>query len=83
VLEHRLLVLRIVVLRVLGDIAELTGDADALGDMPAALDTERLELVLERLVALGGENDVPQGSLLNLRLRRGWPRRNAPRGRAS
>ena len=35
VLEHRLLVLRVVVLGVLGDVAELTRDADAVGDLAA------------------------------------------------
>ena len=35
VLEHRLLVLRVVVLGVLGDLAELTGDANAVGDLAA------------------------------------------------
>jgi hypothetical protein len=37
VLEHRLLVLRVVVLGVLGDVAELARDADALRDLAALL----------------------------------------------
>jgi hypothetical protein len=61
VLEHRLLVLRVVVLGVLGDVAELAGDADALGDVATTLAAEGVELGLERFVALGGENDVSQG----------------------
>jgi hypothetical protein len=69
VLEHRLLVLGVVVLGVLGDVTELAGDADPLGDVPASFAAQLVELSLERLVALGGENDFPQGSLL-LRLRR-------------
>ena len=63
-IEHRLLVLGVVVLGVLGDVAELAGDADPLGDVPAAFAAQLIELVLERLVARGGENDVPQGCLL-------------------
>ena len=37
VLEHHLLVLRVVVLRVLGDLAELAGSGDAFRDLAAAL----------------------------------------------
>ena len=45
-LEHRLLVLGVVVLGVLGDVAELAGLLDALGDLAALLGGEQLELVL-------------------------------------
>ena len=40
VLEHGLLVLRVVVLGVLGDVAELAGDADPLGDLAASIAAE-------------------------------------------
>src|SRR5206468_2517373 len=56
-LEVGLLVLRGVVLRVLGDVAELASDADPLRDFPAAIVREVLNLVLELLEALGREND--------------------------
>ena len=52
VLEHRLLVLRVVVLGVLGDVAELAGNADPLGDLAALLGLEILDLLPELLVAL-------------------------------
>ena len=57
VLEHRLLVLGVVVLRVLGDVPELARDADAVCDFAAPLGRERVDLLLELLVALGREND--------------------------
>ncbi len=56
VLEHRLLVLRVVVLGVLGDVAELARDADAIRHFPPLLGREVLDLVLQLLVALGGED---------------------------
>ena len=59
-LEHRLLVLRVVVLGVLGDVAELARDADPLGDLAALLGREVLDLLLELLVALGREDDFLQ-----------------------
>src|SRR5262245_30932491 len=58
VLEHHLLVLRVVVFRVLGDLAELAGRGDALCDLPAALGTEVVELSLQLLEALGSEDHV-------------------------
>ena len=61
VLEHRLLVLRVVVLRVLGDIAELAGDADALGDLAALVARAGTSIsCLELLVALRCEDDFLQ-----------------------
>ena len=60
VLEHRLLVLRVVVLGVLGDLAELAGDANAVGDLAALLGAQHLELLRELLVALGGEEHFLQ-----------------------
>ena len=56
-LEHRLLVLRVVVLRVLGDVAELARVADTIGDLPPLLGREVLDLVLELRVSLFGEDD--------------------------
>ena len=46
VLEHRLLVLRVVVLGVLGDVAELARDADAVGDLAALVGRQELDLCL-------------------------------------
>ncbi len=60
VLAHGLLVLRVVVLRVLGDVAELASRADPVGDLPAPVGPKRLQLLLEGLIALGGEDHVLQ-----------------------
>jgi hypothetical protein len=60
VLEHRLLVLRVVVLGVLGDVAELARNADALGDLAALVGSQQLELLRQLLVALGGEEHFLQ-----------------------
>ena len=60
VLEHRLLVLRVVVLGVLGDVAELARDADAVGDLPTLVGSQQLELLRQVLVALGGEEHFLQ-----------------------
>jgi len=57
-LEHRLLVLGVVVLGVLRDVAELARLLDASGYLAAALSREVLELGLEIGQAFGGENDV-------------------------
>jgi hypothetical protein len=64
VLEHRLLVLGVVVLGVLGDVAELAGDPDPLRDLAALLGLQVLDLLLELLVPLCGEDDFLQGGLL-------------------
>ena len=58
VLEQRLLVLGVVVLGVLGDVAELARLADAVGHLAALVDLELLDLLLELLVAVWGEDDV-------------------------
>jgi len=65
VLEHRLLVLGIVVLGVLGDIPELPGNPNPLRDFAALLGLEQLDLLLELLVALAGENYFLQSGLLS------------------
>src|SRR4051812_24935319 len=57
-LEHRLLVLGVVVLRVLHDVAELACFLDALGDLAALLGRQVLELVLELVETFLGEDDV-------------------------
>ena len=57
-LEHRLLVLGVVVLGVLRDVAELARFLDALRDLTTAGDGEVLDLLLELLESLGGEDDV-------------------------
>ena len=51
-LEHRLLVLGVVVLGVLGDVAELARNADPLRDLAALFGLEVLDLLPELLVAL-------------------------------
>ena len=61
-LEHRLLVLGVVVLRVLGDVAELAGDPDTIGDLAPLHSREALDLLLELLVAFLSENDVLHGT---------------------
>ena len=58
VLEHRLLVLRVVVLGVLRDVAELARLADAVGDVATAFGRKGLELLLELLEPLGRQDDV-------------------------
>src|SRR5207248_8484421 len=63
-LEHGLLVLGVVVLRVLGDVAELARLLDALGDLAALLVLKELELVLELVEAFRGEDGL---------LRHGFP----------
>src|SRR6185503_6208890 len=60
VLEQRLLVLGVVVLGVLGDVAELAGDADAVGHLATLVVREVLDLLLQLLVAFGSEDDVLQ-----------------------
>jgi hypothetical protein len=57
VLEHRLLVLRIVVLGVLGDVAEFARLLDALGNLAPLHGREVLDLFLELVVPFGREND--------------------------
>src|SRR5439155_3938062 len=59
-LEMGLLVLRRVVLGVLGDVAELARDADALRDVAALFGRQVLDLLLELLVPVGRENDFLQ-----------------------
>src|SRR4029079_15033277 len=60
-LDHRLLVLRVVVLRVLGDVAELAGMRDALRDLAALVGAQGVELLLEAVETLGGEQYVLHG----------------------
>ena len=62
VLEHRLLVLRVVVLGVLGDVAELARDADPLRDLAALVGLQEVDLLLQLLVALGREDDFLQNA---------------------
>src|SRR5204862_1305752 len=57
-LEHRLLVLGVVVLGVLRDVAELASLLDALGHVAAPVAGQLLELILELLEAFWGEDDV-------------------------
>src|SRR6266536_2506962 len=62
VLQQGLLVLRVVVLGVLGDIPEFTRHADAIRDLAALVVGEILDLLLQLLVAFWGENDVLQAA---------------------
>jgi len=56
-LDEGLLVLRVVVLRVLGDVPELARDPDALGDLTTLFGREVVDLLLQLLVTLFGEDD--------------------------
>ena len=60
VLEQHLLVLRVVVFRVLRDVAELTRDADAVGNLAALVVRQVLDLLLQLLVAFWSEDYVLQ-----------------------
>src|SRR5579862_1800596 len=80
-LEMGLFVLRGVVLGVLGDVAELTRDADPVGDLATPIVRQVLDLVLELLEALGRENDFLQLVLLRPRGKRNG-RWQAPPGGA-
>src|SRR5262245_61175548 len=64
VLEHRLLVLGVVVLGVLGDVSELACDPDAIGDLAPLLGREVVDLFLQLLVTLGGEDHFFHRGLL-------------------
>ena len=57
VLEHRLLVLRRVVLGVLREVAELARLFDGLRNLATALGGEVVETLLELAIPLGGEDD--------------------------
>ncbi len=57
-LEHALLVFRVVVLGVLGDVAELARHLDALAHLGALLGFQIMQLLFELLLALGGKNVV-------------------------
>src|SRR5215210_7087564 len=54
-LQHRLLVLRVVVLGVLRDVPELTRRLDAVRNLPALVVLQVLELLLELLETLRGD----------------------------
>ena len=76
VLEHHLLVLRVVVLGVLGDLAERAGGRDPLRDLPALLSAKALELALQLLVALGCEDHILHQMPSETRWRGPRPRQN-------
>ncbi len=61
-LEHRLLVLGVVVFGVFGDVPELAGNTNPLGNLAALLGLEIIDLLPELLVALGGEYDFLQST---------------------
>jgi len=69
VLEHRLLVLRVVVLGVLGDLAELACDPDPVGDLPPTVGPQDLELQRQLLIALGSEEHFFQDRASRVRRR--------------
>jgi len=60
VLEQRLLVLRVVVLGVLGDVAELARGLDPVRDLAALVVREILDLLLKLLLAFRSKDDVLQ-----------------------
>ena len=62
-LEHRLLVLGVVVFGVLGDVAELAGLLDPLGDLPPLVVLEVLELFLELLEPIWGDQSLASHSV--------------------
>src|SRR5262249_13164891 len=70
VLQERLVVLRVVVLGVLGDVAELARDADPVGDLAPLLGPQVLELLCELRIPVPGKDDFLQDRLLLQRLRR-------------
>jgi hypothetical protein len=82
VLEHRLLVLRVVVLGVLCDVTELARSPDPLGDLPPTVGTQRVQLELEGLVALRGEDLVLQRMTSGVVATNENEAPLAPRGRA-
>src|SRR5262249_13307093 len=57
-LEQRLLVLGVVVLGVLGNVAELTRDSDAVGYLAPLVVRQVLDLLLELFVPLWSKDDV-------------------------
>jgi hypothetical protein len=69
VLEQGLLVLGVVVLRVLGDVAEVPRDADAIRDLAALLGGEILDLFLQLLVTLRSEDHFLHRFLLRKKTR--------------
>ena len=69
VLEHHLLVLRVVVLGVLRDLAELARSRDALRDLPAPRGPQHVELARQLLVALGSEDHILHKTPPETRLR--------------
>ena len=73
-LEQRLVVLGVVVLGVLGDVAELPRDANPLRNLTTLVVRQVLDLLLELLVALRSEDHF----LHFLCLLRKNARRNAP-----
>src|SRR5215211_4607770 len=75
-LEQGLLVLRVVVFGVLADVAELARDADAVGDLAALLAGQVVDLLLELLVAVGGEDDLVHGLRLPFKKERREARRH-------
>ena len=60
VLEHRLLVLRVVVLGVLGDVAELARGPDPLGDLAPPLGAQGVQFLLEGRTPRGEDHVLPE-----------------------
>jgi hypothetical protein len=75
VLEQHLLVLCVVVLGVLGDVAELARDTDPLGDLASPDGRELLDFVLQPLVASGVRMTSFTANTLLTEKRRRWRRR--------
>jgi hypothetical protein len=66
-LEHHLLVLRVVVLRVLRDLTERTCGGDALCDLAAPVRSQHVELAPQLLVAIGCEDHILHETTLQTR----------------
>jgi hypothetical protein len=64
-LEHRLLVLGVVVLGVLHDVAELPRRLDPVGDLTALVALEEVQLLPELLESLGGDQCLAGHALLD------------------
>ena len=57
-LDHALLVFRIVIFGVLGNVAEFASDLDALANLGALLGFEVMQLLLKLLAALGSKDVI-------------------------
>jgi hypothetical protein len=73
----------VVVLRVLGDVAELAGDSDAICDLTTSLGREMRDLFFQLLVTLWGEDHFLHDSASSMPKKTRGPNRSALAGAAS